>query len=314
MHQSVPSSSSQAVQSKRQKYTVLIDTDIGDDIDDALALALALHSPEIELRGVTTVFGDTQRRAQLTSHLLHVFGRQDIPVAVGIGTPLQPRHHHPSGVPQAAILGDSTFNPEAFSPLSGPELIVQTALNHDGQLTVLCIGPLTNVALALLIEPRINLAIRSIVMMGGSSGIPLPEWNVRNDVRATQIVLSSGIPVTMLGLNVTTRCQLREKDIKRLRDNDAEQTTLLYQLLTIWQKHRPRWHPRLPYLHDPLTIAVLCAPELLRFTDMKVQVLARGPFKGYMLPRMLGGSPVHTAVGVRAKEAREWVMQGLLRE
>lgn len=313
MYQSVPSSPSQAVQSKRQKYTVLIDTDIGDDIDDALALALALHSPEIELRGVTTVFGDTQRRAQLTSHLLYVFGHQDIPVAVGIGTPLQPRHH-PSGVPQAAVLGDNTFNPEAFSPLSGPELIVQTALNHDRQLTVLCIGPLTNVALALLIEPRINTAIRSIVMMGGSSGIPLPEWNVRNDVRATQIVLSSGIPVTMLGLNVTTRCQLREKDIKQLRDNGSEQTKLLSQLLTIWQKHRPRWHPRLPYLHDPLTIAALCVPELLRFKDMEVQVLAHGPFKGYMVPRVLGGSSVYAAVGVRAKEAREWVMQRLLRE
>ena len=76
----------------QQKYNVLIDTDIGDDIDDALALALALRSPEIELRGVTTVFGDTLKRAHLASHLLHVFGREDIPIAAGRQEPLQPRH------------------------------------------------------------------------------------------------------------------------------------------------------------------------------------------------------------------------------
>src|SRR5260221_8969366 len=86
-----------------QSHIVLVDTDIGDDIDDALALALALRSPEIELRGVTTVFGDTLRRAYLASHLLHVYGREDIPIAAGRQEPLQLRHR-PSGVPQAAIL------------------------------------------------------------------------------------------------------------------------------------------------------------------------------------------------------------------
>jgi purine nucleosidase len=85
-----------------QKHIVLLDTDIGDDIDDALALALILRSPEIELQGVTTVFGDTQLRARLAAHLLQVFGREDVPVAIGIEMPMLLRHR-PSAVPQAAV-------------------------------------------------------------------------------------------------------------------------------------------------------------------------------------------------------------------
>ncbi len=230
----------------QQKHDVLIDTDIGDDIDDALALALALRSPEIELRGVTTVFGDTLRRAYLASHLLHVYGREDIPIAAGRQEPLQLRHR-PSGVPQAAIL-DRNEECSVLSDCSGPELIVQMAMSYPGRLTLLCLGPLTNVALALSIEPRLFMAIRSIIMMGGSSGTPLPEWNVRSDARAAQMVLGAGVPVTILGLNITKRCQLQEQDIEALRNAHSPQTRLLSQLLAVWQRHRPRWHGKLPYL------------------------------------------------------------------
>ena len=296
-----------------QKHTVLIDTDIGDDIDDALALALAVCSPEIELCGVTTVFGDTQRRAQLAAHLLHIFGRNDIPIAAGLQTPLQPRHR-PSGVPQAVVLDDCA-DCAALPMLSyvpAPELIAQTALAHHGRLTVLCLGPLTNLATALTTESRLFMAIRRIVMMGGTSGIPFPEWNVRNDAAAARIVLAAGIPVTMLGWNVTTRCQLREEGLEQLRCNDSPQTQLLSQLIAIWQRDRPRWHPPLPYLHDPLAVVALCAPRLLRFEEMTARVLVDGPFAGYMVPRMMDGPLVHAAVGVQANEAREWVLRRLL--
>ncbi len=153
-----------ASQSNSPKHLVLLDTDIGDDIDDALALALVLRSPEIELKAVTTVFGDTRKRAHLAAHVLQTFGRDDIPVAAGLDVPLQP-HHRPSGVPQAAIL-DSCTAPPSLSSYSAPELIVQEAMGQQGRLTLLCLGPLTNVAVALTIEPRLFMAIRNIVMMG----------------------------------------------------------------------------------------------------------------------------------------------------
>ncbi len=305
-------SMSEASQSALSKHRILLDTDIGDDIDDALALALALNSPEIDLLGITTVFGDTQKRAQLAKHLLHVFGREDIPIAIGVEQPLQQRHS-PSGVAQAEILDDYPLNKEEFSTFSAPELLVQKALEHNEQLTLVCIGPLTNVAMAILIDTSITMSIRNIIMMGGSSGIPLPEWNVRSDVKAAQIVFHSGIPITMIGLNVTTHCQLRRYDLARLRNSKAEQTQLLYQLISIWQRHRPHWHPGRPYLHDPLTIAALCKPELFRWQDMPVQVLMRGPFGGFMVPRLLGGASVRAAVGVDAKAAREWIVERLLK-
>lgn len=297
-------------QSEKPPFDVLIDTDIGDDIDDALALAIALRSPEITVRAITTVSGDTQRRAQLAAHLLHTFERDDIPIAAGLSMPLQFRYR-PSGVAQAAILPHHAVS-HSISPLSSPELIIQTAFAYPGRLTLVCIGPLTNIATALTLAPHLFTAIRSIVMMGGSSSVPLPDWNVRSDAKSAQIVLASGIPVTMLGLNITSRCQLRGCDITQLHRNHSAQAQLISGLLAVWQRHRPRWHPRLPYLHDPLTIAALCKPELFRFQEMTARVLTHGPLQGFMVPRFLGGLIVDAAVDVKVEQAREWVMQRLI--
>ena len=297
-------------QSHILKQNVLIDTDIGDDIDDALALALAIQSPELEVKGITTVFGDTRLRGQLAQYLLKVFGREDIPVAVGIGNPIQYRHR-PSGVPQAAII-DRRLPLPALSPLSGPELIVETVLATHGKLTLLCIGPLTNVATALSLEPHLFMAIERLVVIGGSSQYPFPEWNMRSDARAAQIVLGAGIPVTLLGWNITTRCQLQDSDIQRLRCHHTPQTQVLSTLLAIWQRHRPRWHPALPYLHDPLTVVALCAPELLEFREITARLISRGPLSGFMVPHLLNGPLVHGAVNIEAEQAREWIMERLL--
>jgi len=299
-----------ASQLNSRKYNVLIDTDIGDDIDDTLAFALILCSPEIELLGVTTVFGDTQKRARLAAHILEVFRHEDIPIAAGQQMPLLFRHR-PSGVPQAAIF-DPCAPLAAFSPFSAPELIIHTAMEHHGNITVLCLGPLTNIATALIIEPRLFLAIKNIIMVGGTSGFPLPEWNMRSDAQAAKIVLASGIPVTLLGWNVTTRCQLRESDVEKLHYQNSPQTRLLSQLLAVWQRHRRRRHPRLPFLHDPLAIVALCAPELFHFEVMTARVFTRGLFKGCMLTRIIDGPLIYGAIDVKREEAREWIMRRLL--
>ena len=298
-----------ASQCEGDKHLVLLDTDIGDDIDDALALALVLRSPEIELTGVTTVFGDTRLRARLAKHLLHVFERDDIPVAAGIPAPMLSRHR-PSGVPQAAVLAAN--EEQVISNCSGPELIIEKAMAYPGRLTLLCIGPLTNIATALLMEPHLFMTIRNIIMMGGTSGIPWPEWNARSDARAAQIVLAAGIPITLLGWNITTRCQLKASDVEQLRDYNTPRTRLLSELIAIWQQRRPRWQPVYPYLHDPLTIAVLCAPELLRFEEMTARVLVHGPLRGFMVPRLMNGPLVNAAADIQAEKAREWVMGRLL--
>ena len=293
------------------KYNVLIDTDIGDDIDDTFALALALHSPEINLLGVTTVFGETQKRASLAKYILETFGHGEIPVAAGQHMPLLFRHK-PSGVPQAAILAPCTKE-ATDSQFSAHELIIQTALAHQGNLTLFCLGPLTNIATALIIEPRLFLAIKNIVMIGGTTGFPMPEWNMRSDAQAAKIVLASGIPITLLGWNVTIQCQLRESDIEKLLYQNTPQTHLLSQLLAVGYRHRPRWHPRLPFLHDPLAIVAFCVPELFHFEVMTARVLTHGLFKGCMLSRRIDGPLVFGAIGIKQELAREWIMQRLLK-
>jgi purine nucleosidase len=301
-----------ASQSRLIKHSILIDTDIGDDIDDVLALALALRSPDIDLLGVTTVFGDTHKRALLAAHILRVFGHENIPVAAGQEMPLMLRHR-PSGVPQAAIL-DACVTSNELSQYSGPELIIQAATAHHRKLTLLCLGPLTNVATAITIEPRLFRVIRNIVMVGGTSGFPLPEWNVRSDAQAAKIVLASGIPITLLGWNVTKRLQLRESDIEKLHYQNSPQTSLLCQLIAVWKRHRPHWHPRLPFLHDPLAIVALCAPELIHFDKMTARVFTRGFFKGWMVPRIINGPVVHGAFDLKTEEARSWIMRRLLEQ
>lgn len=310
MSQISPISQIEAGQFISPKYNILIDTDIGDDIDDAFALALALCSPEIELLGVTTVFGDTQKRAHLAAHVLEVFRHKEISVAAGQQLPLSCQQR-PSGVPQAAIL-DLRTSREMLSPFSAPEFIIHTALANHGNITLFCLGPLTNIATALMIEPRLFLAIKNIIVIGGTTRFPLPEWNMRSDAKAAKIVLSSGTPITLLGWNITMRCQLRESDIEKLHYHNTPQTHLLSQLLAVWQRHRPRWHPRLPFLHDPLAIVAFCAPELFHFEVMTTRVFTRGLFKGCMVPHKLDGPLVYGAIEVKHEQVREWVMQRLL--
>src|SRR5260370_26421269 len=161
-------------------------------------------------------------------------------------------------------------------------------------------------------HPRLLKAIRNTIGKKGTNGLTFRDWNVPSDAKDDRMVLAAGIPVTMLGWNVTTRCQLREEDIERLRSDGSAQTRLLSRLLAVWQRHRPRWHPSLPYLHDPLAVLALCSPELLQLEEMTARIFVHGPSQGFMIPRVLYGPLVRAAVGVDAEEARARVMQRLL--
>lgn len=287
---------------------VFVDTDIGDDIDDALALALLLCSPEVEVVGVSTVFGDTHVRARLAAHLLQVYGHPGIPVAAGQEQPMQLRHP-PSGVCQAAVLTNTVELP--LSSLSGPDLLIQMARRYPGELTLLCLGPLTNVALALQKEPELGSLLRQVFFMGGSSRIFWPDWNVRSDARAAQLFLNAHLPVTMIGLNVTFACHLRPEDVQRLNGASNASLHLLSRLILAWQEHQPWWRSRLPGLHDPLVVAALCAPQFFRFTSLPVRVLTQGPLAGWTIPRWLNGPVVRAASSVECAQVRDWMLQRL---
>jgi purine nucleosidase len=291
-----------------QSLPVFVDTDIGDDIDDALALALLLCSPEVSVVGISTVFGDTYLRARLAAYLLQTYGYASIPVAAGQAMPLLFRHP-PSGVCQASVL-PADFAPPINS-LTGPELLIQTAQQYPGQLTLLCLGPLTNIALALQREPELSSLLRQVFFMGGTSQLWWPDWNVRSDAESAHLLLEAQFPITMIGLNVTASCHLQRSDIEQLHEAKDARLQLLSRLIAAWQDNQPWWRSRLPYLHDPLVVAALCAPQFFRFVPLPVRVLVQGPLVGWTIPRWLSGPTVRAALSVENAEARAWIRQRL---
>jgi len=237
---------------------VIFDTDIGDDIDDALALALALQSPELDVRAVTTVSDDTEIRSRLAWKELGIYGRRD--VALGTGAPeplLDPMHA--GRAPQFSVLTDEDSLPAAGHRRAF-ELIIETLMQSPRKMTVVPVGPLTNVALALKGEPRIKDKIERIVLMGGAFDRLVSEYNIQRDRVAAEIVFRSGVPVTAVGLDVTMRCQLAAPDLERLRGAGNPASRFLVRLIELWQDGHPG---RYPILHDPLAVAVSAAPNLI---------------------------------------------------
>jgi purine nucleosidase len=279
---------------------IVLDTDIGDDIDDALALAVVLNSPELKLRGVTTVFRNAPRRARLAQHLLEVFGRSEIPVVPGCSKPLlQPFERLHGGAQlgsQFEVLEEDTWSGtghavdfliEAARVDEEPEL--------ENPLTIVPIGPLTNIAVALAREPELIPRVR-IVLMGGQWSAERAEWNISCDPEAAAIVFNSGVEVAMVGLDVTLRCRLNEVHLQRIAQRNTPQTELLTRLIHLWQ--RDNHHP--VTLHDPLAVLSLF-DDCVTWEEKRIEVALCGVERGKTL---IVEGPANTGVAVDVDVAR----------
>jgi len=250
---------------------IIFDTDIGGDIDDALALALALQSPELDVKAITTVSDQAPLRSRLAWKELGVFARQDIPIGTGADEPLldsaRTGRHAQFDVLTA---GDAVPGP----PLRAVDLIVRTLLDSPHKVTIVAVGPLTNIALALKTEPRIREKIECIVLMGGAYQMLQPEYNIYCDRIAAEIVFRSGVPITAVGLDVTTRCKLKAEDIERLKAAGHPSSALLVRLIDLWREKPLNVYPT---LHDPLAVAVAMRPSLVETRLGRVQVETASP-------------------------------------
>jgi inosine-uridine nucleoside N-ribohydrolase len=192
---------------------IIIDTDPG--VDDAMAIFLALRSPEVSVIGLTTIFGNVHTDLATVNalRLLEIAGRNDIPVAHGASAPLTRAY----AGPVAFIHGDDGqgnvyLAPASSQAISQPaaEFIVEQILNAPGEITLVPVGPLTNIALALQLEPRIAGLVHEVVLMGGNALVPgnatpAAEANIHNDPEAADIVFAADWAVTMVGLDVTDK-------------------------------------------------------------------------------------------------------------
>jgi purine nucleosidase/pyrimidine-specific ribonucleoside hydrolase len=279
---------------------IIIDTDIGDDIDDALAIALALKSPELDLRGVTCVFGDIASRVAIALKLLDIMGRADVPVAAGIGQPLH--KPLPKYVPnQAAVLTEADRRRKPASE-DAVDLILSTVRRFPGEITLVPIGALTNVAVAIAKDRATMSKLESITLMGGVFLRHGAEYNIACDPEAAAIVFSSGIPIRGVGLDVTLKCKLNDADLARIRDAGKPHTTLLWRLIEAWQGGQKNKYPT---LHDPLAVAAIYRPDLIEWQKKVVKVETAGAHtRGFTViadpPKE--GTATEIAAGVKNEE------------
>src|SRR5919112_1682336 len=211
---------------------VLLDTDIGTDVDDLLALTLLLRAPEVQLIGVTTVYGDTVLRARMTRLVLDQMQRRAVPIGIGAretlsGRPVWWAGHEVQGIP-----GLDRVQVDEGS--TAADLLHQAATEHRGRLELFAIGPLTNVAEAIAADDSFATSLRHLYIMGGAFWMEQAEHNIKSDPEAAEIVFRSGIPLTICGLDVTQRVWLRETDIARVREEAGGVGHLLADQVRRW--------------------------------------------------------------------------------
>jgi purine nucleosidase len=260
---------------------VIIDTDIGDDVDDAFALGLALQSPELKILGITTAWGNTPLRAKLVARFLQETGRMEIPVALGIEKYPAKEKLNFSQAKYAERGPDKTF-PVAV------DFLLERIRQHPGEITIIAIGPETNLGAAIERDPETFRKLKRIVLMGGSvyrgyDGFayptgkpqPQPEWNILCDIPAAQKVFTSGVPLYVMPLD-STQIKLQELERGRLFSSGTAITDALTVLYHQWSSNV---NQSTPTLFDPVAVAYAIKPELCPTTPLRLRVDEQGNTK-----------------------------------
>jgi inosine-uridine nucleoside N-ribohydrolase len=278
---------------------IILDTDPG--VDDAMAILLAVRSPELKIEAITPVCGNVPLSLTLPNalRLLEIAGRTDIPVAAGASTPLVRRLITAKYVHGNNGLGGVEFPEPKIQPVAAPavELIRSIVRKNPGEITIVAVGPLTNIATVLKTDPSIGTLIKEIVVMGGSlSGgniTPSAEFNFYVDPEAARIVFDAGVPVTMVGLNVTERVLLREEQVRALEaaQNPVSQAAAKIMRATLERMRKGR-DVTVIAMHDPLTVAHLIDPTILTLKDYYVQIETTGELTAGESVAYSGASPV----------------------
>lgn len=265
-------------------YRLILDTDPG--LDDALALFLALASPEVQLEAVTTVSGnvhvDLTTRNALT--LLELAGRTDIPVARGCDRPLLRQPVFADYVHGQNGLGGVELPTPNLQPLAqhAVDLIIERVMAAPREITLVPVGPLTNIALALRKEPRIADRVREVVIMGGALRVPgnvtpEAEFNIYADPHAAHIVFHAGWPIRLVSLDVTNKTLLQPEQVQALASNGSPVTRLIQQMVDNFLDTfgRPRGLTAFQ-MHDPLCLSAAFQPEIITWEPAYVDVELAG--------------------------------------
>ncbi len=261
---------------------VLLDTDPG--IDDALALFLALVSPELQVEAITTVYGNVsvEQTTQNALTLLQLAGRADIPVGQGCASPLVSQRIDAGGAYGQNGLGEVMLPQPQLRPVSkhAVEVIIEKVMAAPGEMTLVALGPLTNLAMALRQEPALAHTVREVVMMGGALRVPgnvtpCAELNIFADAHAAQIVLHAGWPIRQVPLDVTERALLKRSQAHELATTGNSITACIKEMVDYYCDGQAS-QPGLFHMHDPLCMASVICPDLLTWQRAFVEVELAG--------------------------------------
>jgi purine nucleosidase len=245
-----------------ERVPVLLDTDPGSDIDDVLALAYLLRQPRCELLGITTVSGNTGQRAAIAEVVCRAFGREDVPIVAGAAETFA---HGPGQlhVPHYAAIADRPHRTN-FRSDAAVDFLRETIRSRPGEITLLSIGPLTNVALLFALDPEIPSLLAGFVsMLGSYFDDARTEWNAKVDPAATAAVLKRSRNHTLVGLDVTTQCTMPPEEVRKRFRHGPERIVL--PMAERWFEHADRIT-----FHDPLAAALLFESDLCSYRQGKV--------------------------------------------
>src|SRR5215216_4618354 len=285
---------------------VLLDTDIGTDVDDLLALALLVGSPEVQLIGVTTVYGDTVLRARMTRMVLDQMKCRAVPIGIGAretlsGWPIWWAGHEGQGIPGLDRV-------QVVEGITAADLLHQAATEHPGRLELFAIGPLTNVAEAISADDSFATSLRHLYVMGGAFWMEQAEHNIKSDPEAADIVFRSGIPMTICGLDVTQRVRLREVDMSQIREAASGIGSVLEDQVRRWWAYTGATEN---HLHDPVAILPALRPELFRFEQCDVHVEVEGANPGRTWVDGCGTGAMRIAADIDVDAAEQEIVRRL---
>ncbi|HXF85562.1 MAG TPA: nucleoside hydrolase [Anaerolineales bacterium] len=301
---------------------ILIDTDPG--IDDALAILLALAAPELSLEGLSIVHGNCslEHATRNALAILELAQASHIPVAKGCEVPLvQPsllatETHGNTG------LGYAKLPEPRAKPIvrHGSDFLIETILSNPGEITLVAIGPLTNVALAIRKEPRFAQAVKELIIMGGAirhegNTTALAEFNVYVDPHAAHIVFHSGIPITLVPLDVTYQCVLTTSDVERLQKIASPVSRFIKEATDFYMEYHDAYQGiKGCIINDPLALALTFAPELCEYQELFVDVdISGGVSMGKTFADFFNFSKkvanMKVALGVRARDFIELFLE-----
>ncbi len=290
-----------------EKKKIIFDTDIAGDIDDAFAHALVQISPEFEVLGITIADGPTNLRAPVSCRMLYECGQEDIPVAVGRQT------REESNTTRQLVWGEGF---DKLKPVrqSAADFIIEMLRKYPHQVTIISVGPVTNLADVIEKDPEAWKMVKDVYSMFGSfymgydtGPIPNAEWNVRADVKSAQTFMNSGVPITLAGLDVTTMVKFDSERRLSLLMRNSPLTDALCGLYSLWCNGNMDANPT---LFDPVAVAMTITDEFVSVREAYVRVTD----EGYTV--IDEGRPPNCTIGMRInKEAfLDWLNKKLLNQ